>query len=132
MTEKTSRPTDRLERSMLYVPASRWNMIEKAAASEADAICIDLEDAVAVDEKPGARANVVRAFRELDFGRKIRAFRVNGLDTPFAYRDIVDVVEEAGDTIDVILLPKAHLPQDVTFVCMLLTQIEHAKGFSRQ
>ena len=127
-----SESPDRLERSMLYVPASRWNMIEKAAASEADAICIDLEDAVADAEKPAARANVVRAFRELNFGRKIRAFRVNGLDTPFAYRDIVDVVEEAGDKIDVILLPKANLPQDVKFVCMLLTQIEHAKGFTRQ
>src|SRR5437868_8070076 len=109
-------PGDRLERSMLYVPASRWNMIEKAAASEADAICIDLEDAVALDEKPAARANVVRAFRELDFGRKIRAFRINGLDTPFAYRDLVDVVEEVGDRIDVVLLPKANLPQDVKFV----------------
>jgi citrate lyase subunit beta/citryl-CoA lyase len=117
---------------MLYVPASRWNMIEKAAASEADAICIDLEDAVAVDDKPTARASVVRAFRELNFDRKIRAYRINGLDTPFAYRDLVDVVEEAGLMIDVILLPKAHLPQDVKFVCMLLTQIEHAKGFTRR
>src|SRR2546421_12035491 len=122
MPDASVTPSDRLERSMLYVPASRADMIEKAAASDADAICIDLEDAVAVDEKPAARANVVRAFRELDFGRKIRAFRVNGLDTPFAYRDIVDVVEEAGDRIDVVLLPKAHLPQDVKFVCMLLTQ----------
>jgi len=127
-----SSPSDRLERSMLYVPASRWNMIEKAAASEADAICIDLEDAVAVDDKPAARASVVRAFRELNFGRKIRAYRINGLDTPFAYRDLVEVVEEAGDNIDVILLPKAHIPQDVKFVCMLLTQIEHAKGFTRR
>jgi citrate lyase beta subunit len=62
-------PADRLERSMLYVPASRPDMIEKAAASEADGVCIDLEDAVAVDEKAASRANVVRAFRELDFGR---------------------------------------------------------------
>jgi citrate lyase subunit beta/citryl-CoA lyase len=128
----TPKPSDRLERSMLYVPASRWNMIEKAAASAADAVCIDLEDAVAVDEKPAARANVVRAFRELDFGTKIRAFRVNGLDTPFAYHDLIDVVEAAGDRVDVILLPKANLPQDVTFVCMLLTQIEQAKGFTRR
>ena len=66
-------PSDRLERSMLYVPASRPNMIEKAAASDADAVCIDLEDAVIVDEKPASRANVVRAFRELDFGRKLKA-----------------------------------------------------------
>jgi citrate lyase subunit beta/citryl-CoA lyase len=125
-------PSDRLERSMLYVPASRPNMIEKAAASDADAVCIDLEDAVIVDEKPASRANVVRAFRELDFGRKLKAFRINGLDTPFAYRDLVEVVEEVGDRIDVVMMPKAHLPQDVRFVCMLLTQIEHARGFTRQ
>jgi len=125
-------PSDRLERSMLYVPASRPNMIEKAAASDADAVCIDLEDAVIVDEKPASRANVVRAFRELDFGRKLKAFRIDGLDTPFAYRDLVEVVEEVGDRIDVVMMPKAHLPQDVRFVCMLLTQIEHARGFTRQ
>jgi len=117
---------------MLYVPASRPNMIEKAAASGADAVCIDLEDAVIVDEKPASRANVVRAFRELDFGRKLKAFRINGLDTPFAYRDLIEVVEEVGDRIDAVMMPKAHLPQDVRFVCMLLTQIEHAKGFTRQ
>ena len=125
-------PSDRLERSMLYVPASRPNMIEKAAASDADAVCIDLEDAVIVDEKAASRANVVRAFLELDFGRKLKAFRINALDTPFAYRDLIEVVESAGDRIDVVMMPKAHLPQDVRFVCMLLTQIEHAKGFTRQ
>ena len=117
---------------MLYVPASRPNMIEKAAASDADGVCIDLEDAVASDEKVGSRANVVRAFTELDFGRKLKAFRINALDTPFAYRDLIEVVEQAGDRIDVVMMPKAHLPQDVRFVCMLLTQIELAKGFERQ
>jgi citrate lyase beta subunit len=132
MSEASVLPSDRLERSMLYVPASRPNMIEKAAASDADAVCIDLEDAVTVDEKPASRANVVRAFRELDFGRKLKAFRINGLDTPFAYRDLIEVVEEVGDRIDVVMMPKAHLPQDVRFVCMLLTQIELAKGFTRQ
>jgi len=129
---ESSGPTDRLERSMLYVPASRPNMIEKAAASEADAVCIDLEDAVTSDEKVASRANVVRAFTELDFGRKLKAFRINALDTPFAYRDLIEVVEQAGDRIDVVMMPKAHLPQDVRFVCMLLTQIELAKGFERQ
>ena len=132
MNHTSPSPTDRLERSMLYVPASRPNMIEKAAAADADAVCIDLEDAVAVDEKPASRANVVRAFRELDFGRKLKAFRINGLDTPFAYRDLIEVVEAAGDRIDVVMMPKANLPQDVKFVCMLLTQIELAKGFDRQ
>ena len=114
---------------MLYVPASRPNMIEKAAASEADAVCIDLEDAVAIDEKPASRANVVTALRELDFGRKLRAFRANGLDTPFAYRDLIDVVEGAGDRLDLVLLPKANAPGDVAFVDVLLTQIEASRGF---
>src|SRR5678815_2842264 len=132
MNETSASPTDRLERSMLYVPASRPNMIEKAAGSDADAVCIDLEDAVAGDEKAASRANVIRAFRELDFGGKLKAFRINGLDTPFAYRDLIEVVEAAGDRIDVVMMPKANLPQDVRFVCMLLTQIELAKGFERQ
>jgi citrate lyase beta subunit len=122
----------RLERSMLFVPASRWNMIEKAAGSAADAICIDLEDAVSVDEKPAARANVARAFRELDFGARIRMFRINGLDTPFAYRDLVEVVEAAGDQIDVVMLPKANSRQDVSFVETMLSQIEASRGFQRR
>ena len=132
MTDTQTTPSDRLERSMLYVPASRPEMIAKAAASGADAVCIDLEDAVAVDEKPASRANVVRALNELDFGRKMRAFRINGLDTPFAYRDLIEVVEGAGDRLDLVLLPKANLPQDVVFVCMLLTQIEMSRGFTRR
>jgi len=117
---------------MLYVPASRPDMIAKAAASAADGVCIDLEDAVALDEKPASRANVVRALRELDFGRKTRAFRINGLDTPFAYRDLIEVVEGAGDRLDLVMLPKANLPQDVVFVCMLLTQIEMSRDFTRR
>jgi len=114
---------------MLYVPASRPSMIEKAAASDADAVCIDLEDAVALDEKPASRAHVVRAFQDLDFGVKVRAFRVNGLDTAFAYRDLVEVVEAAGDRLDIVMLPKASGPNDVLFVDMLLTQIEASRGF---
>ena len=132
MTDTTVTPAERLERSMLYVPASRPDMIAKAAASAADGVCIDLEDAVALDEKPASRANVVRALRELDFGRKTRAFRINGLDTPFAYRDLIEVVEGAGDRLDLVMLPKANLPQDVVFVCMLLTQIEMSRDFTRR
>jgi citrate lyase beta subunit len=132
MTDTTVSPGERLERSMLYVPGSRPDMIAKAAASAADGVCIDLEDAVAADEKPASRANVVRALNELDFGGKIRAFRINGLDTPFAYRDLIEVVEGAGDNLDVVMLPKANLAQDVVFVCMLLTQIESSRGFTRR
>jgi len=122
----------RLERSMLFVPASRWGMIEKAAASAADAVCLDLEDSVAVDDKPSSRGNVIRALRELDFGHRLRMLRINGLDTPFAYRDLIEVVEAAGDRLDLIMLPKAGSDRDVAFVDTLLTQIESSYRFSRR
>ena len=121
----------RLERSMLFVPASRWSMIVKAAASAADAVCLDLEDSVPVDEKPGSRATAIRAFRELDFGHRIRMLRINGLDTPFAYRDVVEVVEAAGDRLDLVMLPKTNSAKYVFFVETLLAQIESNCGFSR-
>src|SRR6185437_4103781 len=86
----------RLERVMLFVPANNRRMIEKAAASEADAVCLDLEDAVPLEEKAASRALAARAFQELDFGRRLRILRINGLDTGFAYRDVIEVVEAAG------------------------------------
>lgn len=110
---------------MLYVPASRPDMIEKAARSGADAVCIDLEDAVAPDQKEASRANVVRALTGgLDFGTRIRLVRINGLDTKYAYRDIIDVVEPAGQNLDLLMLPKTSGPDDVRFVDTLLTQVE--------
>jgi len=129
--EPVRSPT-RLERSMLFVPASRPDMIAKAAASAADAVCIDLEDAVVPEHKAASRANVAKAFTELDFGPRLRMFRINGLDTGFAYRDLVDVVEAAGDRIDMVMLPKAGSPQDVAFVDTMLAQIELSMGFSRR
>ena len=122
----------RLERSMLFVPASRWAMIEKAARSAADAVCIDLEDSVAPEEKAASRANVVRALRELDFGRRVRMFRMNSLDTPFAYRDLVEVVEAAGDRLDLVMVPKVGGPADLAFVDRLLWQIEAHRGLGRR
>jgi len=86
-------PAARLERSVLLVPASNARMIEKAATSAADAVCIDLEDAVAPSEKEASRANVIHALMYLDFGHSLRMFRMNALDTPFAYRDLIEVVE---------------------------------------
>ena len=121
----------RLTRSMLFVPASRPAMIPKAAASAADAVCIDLEDAVAPDEKPASRAHVVRALKEIDFGRRVRMFRINGLDGPFAYRDLVEVVEAAGDRLDLVMIPKVGSPRDVVFVDTLLSQIEAHVARSR-
>ena len=122
----------RLTRSLLFVPASRPAMIAKAALSAADAVCLDLEDSVIDAEKPLARAEAVRAFNELDFGRRLRLVRINGLDTPFAYRDLVDVVEGAGTRIDLVMVPKAGSPADLAFVDTLLTQIEGLSGVTRR
>jgi citrate lyase subunit beta/citryl-CoA lyase len=116
-------------RSYLITPASNPAMIVKAARSEADAICIDLEDAVAPNEKEASRANVVRALQEIDFGARRRLYRMNGLDTPLAYRDLIEVVEEAGDRLDLVIVPKVNRPEDVAFVDLLLTQIEARQGF---
>jgi citrate lyase beta subunit len=116
-------------RSYLITPASNPAMIAKAARSEADAICIDLEDAVAPNEKEASRANVVRALQEIDFGARLRLYRINGLDTPLAYRDLIEVVEEAGDRLDLVIVPKVNRPEEVVFVDLLLTQIEARQGF---
>jgi citrate lyase subunit beta/citryl-CoA lyase len=122
----------RLTRSMLFVPASRPAMIPKAAASAADSVCIDLEDAVAPDEKPASRANVIRALKEIDFGRRVRMVRINGLDGSFAYRDLIEIVEAAGDRLDLIMIPKVGSPRDVVFVDMLLTQVEASTRSSKR
>lgn len=124
--------TERLERSILLVPASNWRMIEKTAQASADAVCIDLEDAVAVDEKEASRQNVIRAYTELDFGAKLRMYRMNGLDTYFAYRDIIDIVEAAGDHIDLIVVPKVNGRDDIHVVETLLSQIEAYKKLSHR
>jgi len=121
----------RLERTTLFVPGNNRRMVEKAAASEADAVCLDLEDAVPVEHKAAGRTEVIRAFQELDFGRRLRMFRINGLDTSFAYRDLIEVVEAVGDRLDLIMLPKAGSAGDVEFVDRLLTQIEMRQGFTR-
>jgi citrate lyase beta subunit len=120
----------RFVRSMLFVPASRPDMIPKAAASEADAVCIDLEDAVVPAEKAASRAHVVQALRSLDFGRRTRIVRINAVDTSYAYRDLVEVIEGAGNRVDLVMLPKASAARDIVFVDMLLTQIEAHGGLA--
>lgn len=119
----------RLERSQLAVPGSNWGMIGKAVASRADSVFVDLEDAVAPNQKEASRPNVVKAFTELDWGEKVRVYRINGLDTPWAYRDIIDVIEQAGDRVDCIIVPKVNRSEDLYLVDTLLTQIETYKGF---
>jgi len=121
----------RLARNTLFVPASRPEMIPKAAASAADAVCIDLEDSVVPDEKAASRAHVVHALRSLDFGHRTRIVRINGLDTSYVYRDLVEVVEAAGDRLDLVMLPKVGSARDVVFVDMLLSQIEVQMALGR-
>jgi citrate lyase subunit beta/citryl-CoA lyase len=109
------------------VPASSARMQAKAATLDADHVLFDLEDATARSEKVGARAIVVESLRALDFGRRAVAVRVNGADTGWCYRDVVDVVEGAGDRIDCLILPKVESAADVTFLDRLLSQIELAR-----
>lgn len=113
-------------RSLLSVPAFSPDMIEKALATEADAVMIDLEDAVAPNEKAGARQNIVQSLKELDRGGKVVLYRVNALDTAFFYRDLIEVVEEAGDVLDAVVIPKVNRPEDLYVVDTLLSQIEAA------
>ena len=122
----------RLNRSELAVPGSQPNMFEKAAKSDADVVFLDLEDAVAPDEKPQARKNIIKALNELDWGKKTMSLRINGLDTHYMYRDVVDVVEQAGERLDLIMIPKVGTAADVYAVDMLVTQIEDAKGYKKR
>ncbi len=122
----------RFIRSMRFVPGSRPAMFPKAAASEADAVCLDLEDSVLPDEKAPARLNVIKALREIDFGRRVRMVRINSLDSEYADRDLMDVMEAAGDRVDVVMLPKAASAADVEFVDGVLTKVEEARGTTRR
>jgi len=105
-------------------------MLEKAPGLGADVVMLDLEDAVAPDDKPQARTNVIGALNELDWNGCSMVLRINGLDTHYCYRDIVDVVEQAGAHLDTILVPKASCAGDIHFVATLLTQIEDAHGIA--
>jgi citrate lyase beta subunit len=106
-------------------------MITKARGLPADEVMLDLEDGVALEEKENARLNLIRALKELDWEHRVRACRINGLDTPFAYRDIIDVVEQAGSCLDVIVLPKVERAAEVQFAATLLGQIERRLGLDR-
>jgi malyl-CoA/(S)-citramalyl-CoA lyase len=121
----------RLHRSELAVPGSNPSLFEKSAKSKADIIFLDLEDAVAPGDKEQARRNVVAALNEVEWGTKTMMVRINGLDTHYMYRDVVDVVE-ACPRLDMILIPKVGVPADVYALDMLVTQIETAKGRSKR
>ncbi|MGI8926590.1 MAG: HpcH/HpaI aldolase/citrate lyase family protein [Tepidiformaceae bacterium] len=114
----------RLRRNELSTPGSSEKMMEKAAASDADFVFLDLEDAVAPVEKVPARARVVHALRTLDWGKKTRGVRINNIESEYAYEDVIHVVEEAGDCLDIIIIPKVKTAEDVRWVDRLLAQME--------
>ena len=117
----------RLNRSELAVPGSQSKLFEKAAKSAADVVFLDLEDAVAPDEKELARKNIIQAVGDIDWGNKQLSVRINGLDTHYMYRDIVDVLENCSERLDLIMIPKVGTAADVYALDMLVTQIEAAK-----
>lgn len=124
----------RVQRCELAVPGSNPKMIEKAADSAADYVFLDLEDAVAPDDKLQARKNVIQALNDIDWAGKGKtvSIRINGLDTHYMYRDVVDVVEQAGNKLDTILIPKVGNSADVYMVDAMVTQIEEAKGYTNK
>ncbi|MCI0653796.1 MAG: CoA ester lyase [Methylococcaceae bacterium] len=124
----------RVQRSELAVPGSNPGMFEKALNSGADYVFLDLEDAVAPDDKIPARKNIIEALNDLDWkGHGITmSIRINGIDTYYMYRDVVEVVEQAGEKLDTILIPKAGTPGDVYMVDAMLSQIEVAVGLKKR
>ncbi len=114
----------RINRSELFVPGSKPDLFEKASTSNADIICLDLEDAVAPQDKEAAKQNVIKALNNHDFGNKTISVRINGLDTHYCYRDVVDLMELGGERLDLIMIPKVGVPEDVYAIDMLVTQIE--------
>jgi malyl-CoA/(S)-citramalyl-CoA lyase len=124
--------TPRLHRSELAVPGSSPQFFEKAARSAADVVFLDLEDAVAPDQKVQARKNIIRALHEVDWGDKTLTVRINGLDTPYMYRDVIDVIEQGGERLDLIMIPKVGTAADVYALDLLVTQCEQAMGWQKR
>ena len=121
----------RPNRCQLFGPGSRPAIFEKMAASAADVINLDLEDSVAPSDKDSARANIIEAIHDVDWGKKTLSVRINGLDTPYWYRDVVDLLEHSGDRLDQIMIPKVGCAADVYAVDALVTAVERAKGRAR-
>ena len=121
-------PPARPNRCQLFGPGSNTKLFPKMAASEADVINLDLEDSVAPTDKDMARANIIEAINTIDWGKKTLAVRINSLDTPFWYRDVVDLLEQADERLDQIMIPKVGCAKDIYAVDALVTAIEAAKG----
>jgi malyl-CoA/(S)-citramalyl-CoA lyase len=118
----------RPNRCQLFGPGSRPELFEKMAASAADVINLDLEDSVSPADKEAARANIILAINEIDWGRKTLSVRINGLDSGFWYRDVVDLLEQAGERLDQIMIPKAGNASDIYAVDALVSSVEMAKA----
>jgi malyl-CoA/(S)-citramalyl-CoA lyase len=119
-------------RSTLSVPGHLEKMHVKASRQRVDVVMLDLEDSVPLEAKASARDRIVRSIHELDWEHTTLTFRINGLDTPFGYRDLLEVVEGAGPKIDAVIVPKVNHPKDIHFVCRMLDGIERSKGFSHR
>ncbi|GEO81996.1 HpcH/HpaI aldolase/citrate lyase family protein [Pararhodospirillum oryzae] len=122
----------RLNRSEQAVPGSNTKFLQKAATGDADVVFLDLEDAVAPSEKPQARKNIVAALNEYDWSGKTVSLRINGLDTPYMYRDLIEVLEGAPGKLDLIMIPKVGTAADVYAVDVLVTQIEDTMGVDKR
>jgi malyl-CoA/(S)-citramalyl-CoA lyase len=122
----------KLRRTVLSVPGHVEKMHDKALNSDSDAIMLDLEDSVPVDNKMDARSRIIQSLLSRDWSRKTVLYRMNGLDTPFGYRDLLEVVEAAGPVIDAIVVPKINHPGDIHFVSRMLDGIEMNKGWGRR
>ena len=125
-------PPARPNRCQLFGPGSNTKLFAKMAASDADVINLDLEDSVAPNDKAAARANIITAINDVDWSTKHLSVRINSLDTPFWYRDVVDLLEQAGDRLDQIMIPKVGCAADVYAVDALVTAIEAAKGRTKR
>ena len=122
----------RARRCQLSVPGSSEKMMTKAAALAVDHIFLDLEDAVAPAEKPSARGKIVEALNNLDFGNSVRCVRINDIETPWAYKDIIEVVTGAGENLDTIMIPKVKHAHEVKWVDILIRQIEQDIGLKQR
>lgn len=125
-------PSARPNRCQLFGPGSRTALFEKMAASGADVINLDLEDSVAPSDKDQARRNVIEASHDVDWNTKHLSIRINGLDTPYWYRDVVDLLEQGSERIDQIMIPKAGNAADIYAVDALVTAIETAKNRTKK
>ena len=121
----------RLNRSELAVPGSSPRFFEKAEQADVDVVFLDLEDAVAPDEKEQARKNIIQSLNDMAWKGKTMSVRINGLDTHYMYRDVVDVIEQAGKRLDLIMIPKVGTAADIYALDMLVTQLEDATGLQR-